>query len=228
MAKLAPVEQLYKLVFDFRAPSGQGWSEGHYIPAGTPTGIDTVCKTLADYRLALLPPDCALVYAKYSQLGGDKDSQPLDYPYPAQGLWPGDPFVTPATEPPAGSLTIEVAEIAVFLRAIGLNGQGASRWVHGVPDNRVSSETLTAAITAATVAPPAPGAGGFSTDWNVRFGYYMYHMKALTVYGQPQRGAGGVPQWGTQGISRVIVRGIGFRRIGRPFGLRRGHASVGR
>lgn len=228
MAQLPPVTSLYKLVMDFRSPAGKGWSEGHYLPTGSTTALEDAARTIVDYRLALLPPDCALVYCKYSQLGGDRDANVIEYAFPKAGTWPGDPFVTPATAPEPGSLTIEVAEIAVSLRIFTPTGLGANRWVHAVPDNRVNGEVLTDAIAAATVAPPAIGGGTFSTDWAVRFGYLMYHLKALTVYGQKQRGPGGVPQWGTATINKILVRGVVSKRIGRPFGVPRGRALTGR
>jgi len=225
---LPAVSQLYRLSFEFKSPSGQGWSESHYLPAGTGPGLDLAAKTLADYRLAILPPTCSLIYAKYSQLGNPRDSEPLNYPFPTAGEWPGDPFVTPATAPAPGSLNIEVSDIAVHLRAIGLDGRGASRWVHGVPDNRVTAELLTDVIAESLTPPPAIGAGGFSTDWAVRFGYYIFHMRLLTVYAESYLGAGGIRVWGTELIKRFTVRGISTKRTGVPFGLRRGHASVGR
>lgn len=223
---LQTVTALYSLQMYFKS-ANQGWSERHWLPAtGTGTLLDRA-KQLVDYRLALLPPSCSLVYAKYSEVARERDSIPMAYAYPTAGTWPGDPFVTPETAPTPGSVKIEVSQIAVLIRMWTAQGFAASRWVHGVPDNRVTAEVLANAIVMATEVPPAIGAGTFSTDWAVRFGYYMFLIRANTVYARHAVGLAGLRVWQTDVIENMIVRGVSVKKTGRPFGQRAGRVAIG-
>lgn len=224
---LSPVTSLWNLQMYFKS-ANQGWSERIYIPTTSATGIATAARTIVDYRLALLVPNCSLVYAKYSDVGPKADSIPLAYAYPTPGTYPGEPFVSPATAPPVGSVNIEVSQIAVLVRYWTAEGKAASRWIHGVPDARVDAEVLTSAIVTATAPPPAVGTLTAADDWATRFGYYMYQIKSLGVYARKAKTLGGAVQWSTDLIDAMIVRGVSVKKTGAPFGQRRGHVPIGR
>lgn len=218
------VTDLYVLTMFFKSQA-QGWSERHFLAGGT-TSLLPTAQTLVDYRLALLPATCSLVYSRYSNMGGKRDSIPLKYPYPALGNYLGEPI--PPGTPAPGTTQIEVSQIAVELRVWNDVGDAATRWVHGVPDARVTGETMTTALTIATVAPPAVGDAGFSADWAVRFGYYMYQIKQLTQMGRKVVGLGALlGQWQASPIADMIPRGVSVKKTGAPFGQRRGHVPVG-
>lgn len=220
-----PVTNLWCLTMFFKSQA-QGWSERHFLADGAATALLSTSQQLADYRLALLPASCSLVYARYSNMGGRRDSIPLKYAYPALGSYLGEP--APPGTPAAGTTNIEVSQIAVEMRIWTADGTAASRWVHGVPDARVTAETLTTALTAAVAAPPPIGDAAFSPDWAVRFGYYMYLIKSLTLFGRKVVGLGALlGQWQTDTIADMIVRGVSVKKTGAPFGQRRGHVPVG-
>lgn len=221
--QLAP--DLTKLVMHFRS-GAQGWSEGHWLAPVSSTALAAAVKLIVDWRLALLPPSLSLVYAKTSRVGDKRDSIPVKYSYPAVGTFPGDVVVAPATEPNPGSINIEVSQIAVSMRVWTIEGAASTRWVHGVPDNRVTAEVLTDAINEATAVPPAPGTLTAAVDWPTRFGMYMYHIKRSTVYGARKRDSAGVLRSYSDVIDDMMVSGVVAKKTGAPFRQQAGRASV--
>lgn len=202
----------------------QGWSEHHYMADASPTVLKPNCRTLLDYRMQLLPESCSLVYARYSQLGGERDSIPLKYVYPLAGKWVGGGATPPPTP---DAINIEMSQIAVLVRIWTAKGEASSRWVHGVPDASVNAEVLTTAIIEQTTPPPPIGDPTFSKDWATIFGYYMYEIRTLTKCGSPRRSTAGIPIWYGDVIDDMVVRGVSIKRTGRPFGQLAGHARVG-
>lgn len=202
----------------------QGWSEHHYMADASMSTLKTSCKTLLDYRMMLLPESCSLLYARYSNLGGEQDSIPLKYVYPLAGKWVGGGGTPPPTP---DMIDIEMSQIAVMLRIWNNQGKASTRWVHGVPDAQVSAEVLTNAIIDQVTPPPPIGDATFSKEWSVIFGYYTYQMKLLTKCGSPRRSTAGIPIWFGDIIDDLVVRGVSIKRTGRPFGQLAGRARVG-
>lgn len=221
-----PAPNLTALVMHFKS-ANQGWSERHWLNPASSTDLKTNALRLVDYRLALLPPSLRLVYAKTSRVGKPPDSIPLKYSYPAAGTFPGDVIVSPATTPEPGSINIEVSQISVNMRVWDVDGVASNRWVHGIPDNRVTAEVLTDAIVTAVAPPPAAAALTSAVDWPTRFGQYMYLVRTLTVCGQRKRSTAGTVTWYSHPIEDMMVAGITSKKTGRPFRQQAGRARVG-
>lgn len=222
----APAPDLTALVMHFKS-ANQGWSERHWLAPVSPTSLNSTVKTIVDMRLALLPPSLSLVYAKTSRVGKPPDSIPVKYSYPAAGTFPGDVVVAPATVPDPGSINIEVSQVAVGVRVWTADGTAANRWIHGIPDNRVTAEVLTDAILTATAPPPAANTLANTVDWPTRFGMYMYLISTLTVFGRKVRSITGVATWYSDVLADMMVAGVVTKKTGRPFRQRAGHARVG-
>lgn len=226
MPLTTPAPTLTKLAMDFRSPQ-QGWSEGHWMIPVSQTALKAAAAQIIAWRLALLPPSCSLVYAKTSGVGRPADAIPVKQSYPVIGLFPGDPFTTPATAPPAGSINIEMSQIAVSLRVWAADGTDSQRWVHAIPDNRVTAEVLTDAIEIATAPPPDPATLTPADSWPTRFGMYMYILKANTVLGASRVSTTGVRTWYSGLIDDMMVSGIVVKKTGAPFRQQAGHRRVG-
>lgn len=222
----APAPNLTKLVMHFKS-ANQGWSEGHWLSPTSPSLLDAQVKRIVDMRLALLPPTLSLVYAKTSRVGKPPDSIPVMYSYPAAGTYPGNAFTTPATEPPPDSINIELSQVAVSMRVWTADGTASNRWVHGVPDNRVTAEVLTDALIVAPAPPPDPLVLTAAVDWPTRFGQYMNLLRSNTVCGKMTRTTLGVVTWYSDTIAGMMVAGVTAKKTGRPFRQQAGHARVG-
>jgi hypothetical protein len=211
------VNNLLQLTMALSGNQG-GWKEKVFMPAGNIPSALSNAALIRDYRLALIPGIEVMLTARISTIGRPPDGFLVSGNYPLDGTFPG---VDNAGTPFPDSIEWNDDDDCVEVRTETDDGNWANHYVHCVPDRFVESGKLTSPITIATTAPPAIGAGGFSVDWFVRFGYYLYILKQYTVMGRVRQ-SGGVTTLFSSAINAIYAPKKGNHKVGAPFGQPRG------
>lgn len=205
-----PVElNVYQVVMHF-GYGDRGWSEKHVLAAASISDAKTAATKLVGWRLCCLPRTCELVWAAITKDDTARDSVAVHDFYPLPGL-----YTVAESEDTDPTINPNLATDALHIRFETDDGKFKSGWVHGVPDALVEATELTSAIANQTADPGTPAVG--SDTWFVLVGKYLKVVRDSTKYFRKRvSGANIIKE--TFPISRSIIRKVGYKKVGRPFG----------
>ncbi len=196
----------------------KGWSEKYYLPETTLAAAKTNFAVLCAWRAAVMPRDFKMVWARVAFMDALRQSKAvLSGP-----LSPNDDGTTAADT--AGYGPVNNTEDALLFRFETSVGDFATRSIRGIPDNQVTDDELTAALTI-PASPPAAVPAGITADWLVNLGSFLSYLKANTVQGKVISRAPlsvDLNAW-----ESVLFRRSAIRRTGRPFDTSVGRRLVG-
>lgn len=213
---------LYQLTMSMSGDE-QGWSEKLYLPEADLALALAKGEKLARLRLNCLPSVCDMVWARISLIGVPRDAHAVLNSFPAPGLYnPGGPSDDDeALADHVPNLTTD----AVRYRLETAEGPWSMRFLHGVPDEQIAGDALVDALALTTAVPADPTTvDATATSWPVLAGTYLNAVRTLTKWARI-RIVDEAPVIETADIFKLIVRGVEFKKTGRPFGQRRGRAT---
>lgn len=220
-------------VMYFSHPQGVaagGWSEKYFFVGADYSNALGHFADLVAWRLLISPPTVKLVFARINRIKAPRDHVPALLDYPVAGL-AGSLTTPPALTctDPAIALQFETDTIITGPDGVA-QGEFADHYIRGLPGNLIKDMAYVvvagtpAVITVGTVDPGPPGTvathaaavSGFITKVATTTALAQYRPILVTT---PP-----TPQWLVTPWDTAIPRGVTRRRIGSPFGLKRGRA----
>lgn len=219
----ASVLDQYQLTMNMSGGT-MGWSEKVFLPQATLGDALEQAVRVVGHRLNCLPVTCQMDWARISLMQGERDAHSVLTSYPAAGLYdPG--FTSPETETNPEKITPNLTSDALRYRLETAEGPYSMRFLHGIPDERISADLIKTAIAEVTVDPGDPeDVDPTTVAFHVLVANYLYIVKHETKFVRV-RIVDDSKLIEKADIFQLIVRGVEYKKTGRPFGQRPGRAT---
>lgn len=198
---------------------GDGWQEKFFLPQDTVTDALPVALRVANFRLNCLPSVLQMDWVRVMVVGGERDGRSVFDAYPVIGKY------APGETPTSAELNPNLLTDALRYRIETAEGPWSTRFLRGVPDEKIVASALATAIAAVTSIPADPTTVDATTEtWETLVAQFLFAIKSLTIF-MRRKLADDVLLTQTAAIIKTIPRGVEYKSTGRRFGQRPGRRT---